>query len=617
MNRRGFSMVEIIIFILVLAVFAAAVFVAVNSGKRLGDTYNAVRKITVESIQKAIENYILDNVSLPPTLSSVPVGTPYMIVSRGASTAGTINCTSSIPIAKIDLLSDLGTYLPDNIQDPVMSNTTTATGYYVVKQGRSFVVNNCNTYTAPVAEVPAAPAGTVFSGHLYSDEGLTGINCSSSNKTVTLLVNGVSSSSGTCTASSGAWSVTSYATASSGDIVTVFIDDTTEKATTIFKSDGTAKTDVDLYQDRVIVRSDTGTLSNANLNTGDSGDSDILYNVASSNLTIDSGKELHVWASSTFAPGAGNVTAPALLYVNTSATVSISSGQTVTLSGTSGTTLTLTGTVSGAGTLVYYSTTAFPSTGTISSILRMDATNGNQTLGARTYGGAVELTNTGGTNRTIVGAAGTVVYSSTVTMSKTSTGTLTLDLNTNDPASTFSGALTIGSGTVFSANSANFLYINSNYTNNGTFTDNSGTVTVAGSAQQTFSGTMTGAGNDFKNLTISNASGSDPNSSPSVIFAAAATTANSFTAATANTKIRFAAGQTYTFKNIVFNGQASGTRVYLRSSSAGSPWYLNNSTLQTVSYTNVKDSDASGSAAAIDATDGTCVDATGNTAWLF
>lgn len=610
MTKKGFTFLELTIVIAVVALLAAAIFATIKPGQRKYDTYDALRLSAIGAIHKAIELYNLDNYSQPPSLSSLTTGVPYMIVKKGGSTVGTATCTSTAAIAKVDLLTDVQSYLPENVRDPILAISNNETGYFITKVGNDFTIGNCYDYSDTVV------VGINLSGHLYSDDGSTVINCAADNKTVKVLVNGVLASTATCTENTGAWQGDTSMAVASGDIISAFLDGESQQATTVLKSNGSSISNLDLYQDRVIVRSDTGSLTNTNLNTADNGDSDILYNVSSNNLTVDSGKELHVWASSTFAPGAGNVTAPALMHVDTGATVSIDSGQTVTLSLTSGSALTLTGTVSGAGTLVYMTTTSFPTTGTISSILKMDATNGNQTLGARTYGGAVQLINTGTTNRTITGAAGTAVYSSTLSLSKTGSGTLTLDLNTNDPTSTISSTLTIGSGTTFSANSANTLNINGNYSNSGTFTDNLGTVTLAGSAQQTFSGTMTGT-SDFRNLTITNASGSDPDASPSVIFSSALTTTATFSATTANTKIRFAAGSSYTLQNINFNGQAAGTRVYLRSSSGGTAWILACDGTQAISYTNVKDSDASESALEIDASNGTNIDATGNTFWTF
>ncbi|MFH1207749.1 MAG: helix-turn-helix domain-containing protein [Patescibacteria group bacterium] len=187
-----------------------------------------------------------------------------------------------------------------------------------------------------------------------------------------------------------------------------------------------------------------------------------------------------------------------------------------------------------------------------------------------------------------------------------------------DSALDVNGSLLITGGTLDTKSGSNFaVTIAGNWTNNDTFTANSGTVTADGASQQTFSGTLTGATGKFNNLTITNASGSDPDTSPSVIFAAGAETAGTFTATTANTKLRFTATNTYTFQNISFNGQAQHTRVYLRSSAGGSAWNLNSAGTRTVKNTDVKDSYACGQPPDIDGTHVSNKNSAGNTCWDF
>ncbi|MFA6042154.1 MAG: hypothetical protein WC786_00530 [Patescibacteria group bacterium] len=224
----------------------------------------------------------------------------------------------------------------------------------------------------------------------------------------------------------------------------------------------------------------------------------------------------------------------------------------------------------------------------------------------------------GATDRTVTfatGGTGQVIVSGTLTIGNASDSNVTtLDNETNDRILDANGAVTITSKGLLNGSSTASFTVAGNWTNNGDFTDNTGTVTLDGAAQQTVDGQLTGASDRFNNLTITNSSGADPVTSPSVIFAAAAETAATFTAQTANTKLRFLAGGTYTFNNIAFNGQATGTRVFLRSSTTGTLWDLNSLGTQTVSNTDVRDSNAC-PGDDIDATDGTNYDSTNNPCW--
>ncbi len=177
-----------------------------------------------------------------------------------------------------------------------------------------------------------ASEGITVSGHAYDDEGVDAIDGSGTNKTVDLRVNGAGTNTDEITTSDGAWEITGVST-NSGDIITVYLDDETEEATTVYVSDGTAQTDVDLYKNRVIVRADTGSITNANLATGDDGDDDIKYSVSGSDLTVDDGFELHVWDGDTFAPGGQIATSPASDQTTTDGDIHIDGTATLTAGG--------------------------------------------------------------------------------------------------------------------------------------------------------------------------------------------------------------------------------------------------------------------------------------------
>jgi len=285
-----------------------------------------------------------------------------------------------------------------------------------------------------------------------------------------------------------------------------------------------------------------------------------------------------------------------------------------------------------SGTYPFYHVTFNDGGGSATFQLTADAdVNGNLTITGGTFDPNANAVNVAGNwdnDDTFTIGTGTVTFDA-------ASGTKTIDarglaapdfytvvFNDGGGSATFqltsafdaNSAVTITGGT-FDAN-GNAINVAGNWTNNDTFTHGSSTVTADGAAQQTFSGTMTGS-SSFNNLTITNSSGSDPDTSPSVIFSAAATTASTFTATTASTKLRFNAGSTYTFQNIAFSGQATGTRVFLRSSSTGTQWNINVAGTRAVSYSDVKDSNACGQAPNIDASDGTNEDSGNNTCWTI
>ena len=152
---------------------------------------------------------------------------------------------------------------------------------------------------------------------------------------------------------------------------------------------------------------------------------------------------------------------------------------------------------------------------------------------------------------------------------------------TYNPTINVDGNIIINATSTFIAPTSSFT-IAGDWTNSGTFTHSSGTTTFDGASTSTISDSS-----NFYNLAC----------------------------ITNNKGIVFEAGATTTVSGRLTLTGASGQEIVLRSSVTDSPWFLTAAT-NTVSYVDVKDSDATSSALAIDATTGG-VDSEGNINWLF
>ncbi|MEK7218621.1 MAG: hypothetical protein AAB728_04115, partial [Patescibacteria group bacterium] len=152
--------------------------------------------------------------------------------------------------------------------------------------------------------------GGDLTGKLYSDEGVTPV----AGKTVSVSLNGGAAIASDDTDAGGQYVLESlYMTG--GTIVTLYVNDETEDAVTVLLGSGSAMTGVSLYQNRLIVRSESGSaavdnaiLGVASLSASSDTDISAIFSIASGNLTVASGKELMVWTGDTFTPG-GQVTA--------------------------------------------------------------------------------------------------------------------------------------------------------------------------------------------------------------------------------------------------------------------------------------------------------------------
>lgn len=221
------------------------------------------------------------------------------------------------------------------------------------------------------------------------------------------------------------------------------------------------------------------------------------------NLTIDP------TASTTINTSTDAITVTNTLNVAANDILSLASGQNLTHSGA---TLTLDGTISGAGTYIYQSATAFPTTGTISSGLRMDATANDQILaGSRTYGGNVEIYNNSGTNARVVtmgnGATQTLTFSGNITLNAANTQSVSLTASgTFNPAITISTgnlAGTAGNGTENITTGTGIWLTGGSVdlTNIGTFTTTGGTFQMNGSSK-----TITSTSKTFNNFSVTGGS---------------------------------------------------------------------------------------------------------------
>ncbi|MCX6809834.1 MAG: PKD domain-containing protein [Candidatus Berkelbacteria bacterium] len=335
-----------------------------------------------------------------------------------------------------------------------------------------------------------------------------------------------------------------------------------------------------------------------------------------------------------------NVTIDQTLVVDTSKSLSINSAAaTVTFADTAR--LTLNGNLATVNTTVgtYLfqddAATYIPTSGgSISGKIKLQVVTKNITVPARTYLGRVEINNAGATDRTAtLGSAGsqTIIiggsiydssYGSGLFVSADGNGNMAVDGSANNPtmnvttydATTTNGDMDFtgtGAGTEsITAGSGNWTVKGDIDLTAGTLTAGSGTFTLNGTgANQTQ--TITSASQSFNNLTITN------NATGGIIFADSATVAGTFTAATASTKLTFHAGSIYTLAAININGQASGTKVVMISSSNGSAYHFNvAAATPTVSYSNIRDADASGGSL-INAYNGTNTNSTGNTNIVF
>lgn len=155
MNKKGFTLIELIIVIAIIALLAAATFVAVDPAKRIGEARNAQRWSDVTAIADAYMNYLVDHNG---TVAATAVTTAYIAHTASSSCSSDPSaCTASTTAVTecIDLHNlVINGYLGDIPDDPGGTNNDSS-GYYFMKDSatNAVTVGACTTYDSATIKV--------------------------------------------------------------------------------------------------------------------------------------------------------------------------------------------------------------------------------------------------------------------------------------------------------------------------------------------------------------------------------------------------------------------------------------------------------------------------------
>ena len=126
MKNKGFTLIEVLLVIAILAILAGIVIIAVNPFKQLADARNAQRKADATTILNGVYQYTVDNSgTLPATITTTPTAI--------CVTGGT--CTGLIDLA---VLTNTEKYLTSMPKDPSTA-TANSTAYSISKSANGRV----------------------------------------------------------------------------------------------------------------------------------------------------------------------------------------------------------------------------------------------------------------------------------------------------------------------------------------------------------------------------------------------------------------------------------------------------------------------------------------------
>lgn len=140
--KKGFTLLEILLVVGIIAILAGIVILAINPTKQLGDTRNAQRRSDVLTILNAVYQYSIDNNGdLPGDIVEDTVCDLDHEIGNDES--------GSFVDLYTDLVGATSTYLVDMPHDPVATSTDDGegSGYAIMKTDSGRI-----TVCAPLAE---------------------------------------------------------------------------------------------------------------------------------------------------------------------------------------------------------------------------------------------------------------------------------------------------------------------------------------------------------------------------------------------------------------------------------------------------------------------------------
>lgn len=132
--KKGFTLIEVLLVIALIAILAGITIVAINPARQAGQAANTQRKSDVNTILNAIHQYMVDNSGQVP--ASIPSGYNcegeeyFRICKTGAS--------SCVNLVDLSVLTASETYLVSIPINPGLDGTN-FTGYNVIKSANGRV----------------------------------------------------------------------------------------------------------------------------------------------------------------------------------------------------------------------------------------------------------------------------------------------------------------------------------------------------------------------------------------------------------------------------------------------------------------------------------------------
>jgi prepilin-type N-terminal cleavage/methylation domain-containing protein len=153
-QKKGFTLIEILLVVAILAILAGIVIIAVNPARQLAQANNGQRRADVQTILNAVYQYAIDNSGALPSGIDAVTGSSQVLGNTLTPNCDTTCSAVTTVAACTDLSGDLTpTYVVDIPFDP-SSGSAANTDYYINRDANDRVtVGACDSELSAVISV--------------------------------------------------------------------------------------------------------------------------------------------------------------------------------------------------------------------------------------------------------------------------------------------------------------------------------------------------------------------------------------------------------------------------------------------------------------------------------
>jgi prepilin-type N-terminal cleavage/methylation domain-containing protein len=149
-RQAGFTLVELILVVAIIVIIAAAVFVALNPAKRIGEANDAARWSDANQVLNAVHQYVVDNSGSFPNSGSWTADVNFVLGTDGSgcdTDCGAV-ATQAACLNLTDLVSN--NYIGSIPQDPVTGSAGNTDYYAARTSGGIVTVDACDPYAGSI-----------------------------------------------------------------------------------------------------------------------------------------------------------------------------------------------------------------------------------------------------------------------------------------------------------------------------------------------------------------------------------------------------------------------------------------------------------------------------------